>query len=175
MACEGRRHDVWGLCEPLKGNLGIGGDLEVDELNGKQLMFIAEYVKSSNATEAAIKAGYSKKTAYSQGQRLLKNAEIQRKIESGRLDIKAMIAEEVVHSLRTVITLRDHAENETVRLKAAQDLLDRAGFKPTDKKEISGPNGGMLPMINLSVLSDEELTQLEQLVGKTASGDTRTN
>lgn len=32
-------------------------------------------------TKAAIRAGYSKKTAYSQGQRLLKNAEIQRAIQ----------------------------------------------------------------------------------------------
>ncbi|MGH8525139.1 MAG: terminase small subunit, partial [Gammaproteobacteria bacterium] len=29
-----------------------------------------------NATQAAVRAGYSRKTAYSQGQRLLKNVEV---------------------------------------------------------------------------------------------------
>ena len=33
-------------------------------------LFVPEYVKTRNATKSAIKAGYSEKTAYSQGQRL---------------------------------------------------------------------------------------------------------
>lgn len=44
------------------------------EMTAKQKMFVAAY--SGNATEAARAAGYSSKTAYSQGQRLLKNAEV---------------------------------------------------------------------------------------------------
>lgn len=39
-------------------------------------LFIVEYLKDLNATQAAIRAGYSEKTAYSQGQRLLKNVEV---------------------------------------------------------------------------------------------------
>lgn len=37
-----------------------------------------------NATQAAIRAGYSEKTAYSQGQRLLKNVEVAEAIERGQ-------------------------------------------------------------------------------------------
>ena len=44
-------------------------------LNDKQKLFYNEYLVDSNATQAAIRAGYSKKTAYSQGQRLLKHVE----------------------------------------------------------------------------------------------------
>ena len=44
-------------------------------LNDKQKLFYKEYLIDSNATQAAIRAGYSKKTAYSQGQRLLKHVE----------------------------------------------------------------------------------------------------
>ena len=44
-------------------------------LNDKQKMFYKEYLIDTNATQAAIRAGYSKKTAYSQGQRLLKHVE----------------------------------------------------------------------------------------------------
>lgn len=45
-------------------------------MNVRQQKFCDYYLQSGNATEAAIKAGYSKKTAYSIGQRLLKNVEI---------------------------------------------------------------------------------------------------
>ena len=42
----------------------------------RQERFIAEYAIDLNATRAAIRAGYSPKTAGSQGQRLLKNVDI---------------------------------------------------------------------------------------------------
>jgi phage terminase small subunit len=42
----------------------------------KQQLFVDEYLIDLNATQAAIRAGYSEDTAYSQGQRLLKNVEI---------------------------------------------------------------------------------------------------
>ena len=49
-------------------------------LTAKRSKFIDEYMINSNATQAAIKAGYSKKTAYSIGQRLLKNVEVKREL-----------------------------------------------------------------------------------------------
>ena len=42
-----------------------------------QALFAQEYVVDFNATKAAIRAGYSEKTARSQGQRLLTNVDIQ--------------------------------------------------------------------------------------------------
>ena len=45
-------------------------------LNLRQSRFLAEYLQSRNATKAAIRAGYSPKTAYSQGHDLLKKPEI---------------------------------------------------------------------------------------------------
>lgn len=50
------------------------------KLTPKQELFCQEYLVDLNATQAAIRAGYSKKTAYSIGQRLLKNVEIQKRI-----------------------------------------------------------------------------------------------
>ena len=47
-------------------------------LNHKQKQFYKEWLIDANATQAAIRAGYSKKSAYSQGQRLLKNVEGQK-------------------------------------------------------------------------------------------------
>lgn len=51
------------------------------ELKDKQKRFVEEYLIDLNATQAAIRAGYSEKTAYSQGQRLLKNVEVKKYIE----------------------------------------------------------------------------------------------
>lgn len=45
-------------------------------MNERQKHFADEYIISKNATQSAILAGYSEKTAYSIGQRLLKNVEI---------------------------------------------------------------------------------------------------
>lgn len=50
-------------------------------LNARYERFSQEYLKDPNATKAAKKAKYSKKTAYSQGQRLLKNVEIKGRIK----------------------------------------------------------------------------------------------
>jgi phage terminase small subunit len=47
----------------------------------KQKLFVQEYLVDLNATQAAIRAGYSEATAYSQGQRLLKNVEIANMID----------------------------------------------------------------------------------------------
>lgn len=45
-------------------------------MNAKQRKFCDEYLIDCNAKQAAIRAGYSEKTAYSIGQRLLKNVEV---------------------------------------------------------------------------------------------------
>ena len=45
-------------------------------LTAKQARFTEEYLVDLNATQAAKRAGYSEKTAGSQGQRLLKNVEV---------------------------------------------------------------------------------------------------
>lgn len=51
--------------------------------NHKKRLFIGEYLASKNATQAAISAGYSPKTARSAGARLLTNVDIKVAIENG--------------------------------------------------------------------------------------------
>lgn len=109
------------------------------ELNPRQLRFVQLYVRLGNATEAAKQAGYSEKSAYSQGQRLLKNVEIAAAIAEAQEDIQAIFAGEVLASIRTLVTVRDDPEAPAqVRVMAARDLLDRAGHKPPDKVALSG-------------------------------------
>ena len=56
-------------------------------LNDRQTRFVQEYCKDFNATQAAIRAGYSEKTAGSQGHDLLKNPEIEEAIEERKIEI----------------------------------------------------------------------------------------
>lgn len=74
------------------------------DLKEKQLIFAKEYLVCMNATESALKAGYSKKTAYSQGCRLLKNVKVREYIDyhlqdrASKLDITPnRILEELGH------------------------------------------------------------------------------
>nr|WP_309504302.1 terminase small subunit [uncultured Roseovarius sp.] len=53
-------------------------------LTAKQGRFVAEYLIDLNATQAAIRAGYSEKTAYSMGQRLLKKVEVAEAIQKAK-------------------------------------------------------------------------------------------
>lgn len=57
-------------------------------MNPKQARFVAEYLKDSNATQAAIRAGYSKGSAQVTGSRLLSNAMVAEAIQkrAARLD-----------------------------------------------------------------------------------------
>lgn len=71
----------------------------------KHANFIREYLIDLNATQAAIRAGYSKKTARSQGQRLLTNADIQTKIQKAqekRAEKVEWTAEEILRSLKKI-------------------------------------------------------------------------
>jgi len=74
-------------------------------LTVKQQIFIDSYLTSYNATAAALIAGYSEKTAYSQGARLLKNVEISEAIAE-RLQESAMSADEVL------MRLAEHARGD---------------------------------------------------------------
>lgn len=92
-------------------------------LNPRQQHFVQEYLKDPNATQAAIRAGYSAKTAYSQGQRLLKHVEVAAAIQAGQ----ARIAERAEVSLDWLIG--EFQENHKLA-REGNPVIDRYG-KPT--------------------------------------------
>lgn len=55
-------------------------------LTAKQQLFVQEYLVDLNATQAAIRAGYSAKTAYSQGERLLRNVEVSQAVSEAKAE-----------------------------------------------------------------------------------------
>ena len=70
------------LQDILDGKYGEEVKKALEGLSEKQKFFCMEYTKDMNATQAAIRAGYSEKTAYSQGPRLLENVGIRKVIDA---------------------------------------------------------------------------------------------
>ena len=70
------------------------------KLTPKQQRFVEEYLVDLNATQAAIRAGYSGKSAYAIGHQNLKKHEIQAALETAiaeRAERTAVTADRVIH------------------------------------------------------------------------------
>jgi phage terminase small subunit len=70
------------------------------KLTLRQERFAHEFVIDLNASQAAVRAGFSKKTAYSQGQRLLKNVEVQKIIQKAQNKATDMAGIDATYVLR---------------------------------------------------------------------------
>lgn len=77
----------------------------MSDLTAKQALFVREYLIDLNATQAAIRAGYSKKTATVQGARLLTNANVKAAVAEAsekRADKLDLNAERVLQAIAEV-------------------------------------------------------------------------
>ena len=101
-------------------------------LTPRESRFVAEYPIDCNATQAAIRAGYSAKTAYSAGQRLLKDVEIASAIQAAmdnRSQRTEITAEYVLQSIVSTIE----------RCKQAEPVFNRRG----EHVKVETPEGGL--------------------------------
>ncbi len=108
----------------------------IEERKERDADFVREYVDNGgNATQAAIAVGASKASAstvgYRMKTRLTKEIDAEQKLQLEGYAPKA---------IRQIQNLAENAESENVKLKANADLLDRAGWKPVDKTEITEGN-----------------------------------
>lgn len=69
--------------QKTSGTISPVGEQELSDnhLTPRQALFVIEYLKDLNATQAAIRAGYSEATAAEQGSRLLTNVKISKAID----------------------------------------------------------------------------------------------
>ncbi len=101
------------------------------KLTPKERLFVAEYLKDLNATQAAIRAGYSKKTAKQTGYENLTKPYIQRALSKSRNSIEKreekalMAAYEVEKLLDEMIRAnpKDYFDKKG-RLKVIHELTD---------------------------------------------------
>jgi len=100
-------------------------------LTPKQEAFVREYLLDSNATQAAIRAGYSAKTAQEQSSRLLSNVMVAQAISEARRKIAQRADFTVDQHMDTLARLRDKAEVEgqiSAAVKAEMARGKVAGF-----------------------------------------------
>ena len=122
-------------------------------LTQKQRRFIDEYIISGNATQAAIKAGYSKKTARKIGQENLTKPDIKAAIEKRNAEIQPEKTADMTEVMEYLTSVMRGEQTESVatskgvysnvevsakdRIKAAE-LIGKRNGAWTDKKEING-------------------------------------
>lgn len=107
-------------------------------MNEKQRAFAVEYVKDRNATQAAIRAGYSEKTAYSKGNQLLKIIEVKaliQELDDAAAARAAVTVDKIVNRLNKIA--EDPHAKDADRIRA-DELLGKYLGMFTDKVNVSG-------------------------------------
>lgn len=131
------------------------------KLTKKQKGFANDYIDTGNGLQSALK-NYdtdSVDVAKSIASENLTKPNVRDYIES-----KAEKAAEIVYTLATT------AENETVKLNASKDILDRAGYKPIEKTQSIQVNlkGDIKDFNELDAIREKyELELKENLKGET--------
>mgnify|MGYP003113983126 FL=1 len=120
-------------------------------LTDKQKLFIEYFSQTGNATQSAIKSGYSQKTAEQQGYEL-KN-KLANQIDTATKKLLGSAVPIAVDKLRKLI--ENDKTTPSVQLGAINSLLDRTGYQTTTKiEDVTGKK------------TDEELRQeLDHLLG----------
>ena len=148
----------------------------------RQQRFIEAYLRTGNATQAAIEAGYSAKTAYSQGHRLLKKAEIVAEIQHRRKEEsrKAFMSKKDYVS-KTYKNYLEESARDTKR-KYWDHLGDLLGHNPQNglvsfagmglidlydiAKKAEGKLGYVPDIIKDEIITKEETPEIKQLYDK---------
>lgn len=130
----------------------------MSELTPKQLRFVQEYLIDLNATQAAIRAGYSERTAKSIGQENLTKPAIAAEIakQQAKVAKKAEItAEFVLAGIVALIKRCEQNQEESTALKGYELLGKHLGmFK--ERVEHTGKDGGP---IETADVSDRDIAQ----------------
>jgi phage terminase small subunit len=123
----------------------------MSDVSLKQAAFVAEYLKDRNATQAAIRAGYSAKTASSQGERLLRNVEV-------RAAVDAALAK-----------VADRAE-----VTAERVIRERARLAFFDVRKLLDAEGNPIPMQDLDDDTAAAIAGLDVATSVSEDGSTKT-
>ena len=116
-------------------------------MNERQEVFCREYAACGNATTAAIKAGYSEKTARKIGSRLLTYVDIKKRIgELGKVcEEKAFLT--IAEKRRILQEIAQDPEARKDERMKAIDLDNKMEGVYINRTELTGNNGGPLEFV----------------------------
>jgi phage terminase small subunit len=109
----------------------------------RQERFLQEYLVDLNATQAAIRAGYSARTANEQGARLLATASVASAIQVAqqtRSDRIQITQDDVVRGLHREATLTGEGSSHAARV-SAWGLIARHLGMLVERRQLLGENG----------------------------------
>lgn len=119
----------------------------MSRLTDKQQRFIEEYCVDFNATQAAIRAGYSEKTAYSIGEENLRKPDISEKIKE-HLENLTLSAEETTKMIADMAkaNITDYMVKKTIEhtprvRKGLQELINELEYKLELEEEFCAEKG----------------------------------
>lgn len=146
-------------------------------LTEQKKQFVLEYLRlrCKNATQAAIQAGYSPKTASSQASQLLKTSEVQGFIQEQKSKLFQEVQQEFLFDalearqvMCDILKNKDASHRDVITV--AKDFLDRAGFSHNQiSVEMTGKDGGAIECkanVSLQDLTIEELEMLHDISAK---------
>jgi phage terminase small subunit len=111
------------------------------KLTAKQQRFIEEYLIDLNATQAAIRAGYSEKTAMEQGYQLLQKTSVKAEIERLQSETSKKLEVTKESLINDLLTIKDLClTNPRVThnsIKAIEVISKMLGFNAAEKQDIS--------------------------------------
>jgi len=100
------------------------------KLTDKQEQFCQEYLIDLNATQAAIRAGYSEKTANEQGARLLANVSIQARLKELQDARQQRVQVDQDYVLKTILdTIERCKQAEPVMIKEDGEWVETGEYK----------------------------------------------
>lgn len=141
---------------------------EQTNLNERQLKFAERYVETGKKQQSAIDAGYAEAGAHVTASELLKNPKVQEAIqelrEARQADMRNRFVTEAENAMKVMLEImNDPEEKGQTRYNAAKDILDRAGYKPGEKVEHTGKDGGA---IEITDPKQQLLDRLAKLSGR---------
>ena len=99
----------------------------------KQKQFVSEYLKDFNGAQAAIRAGYSKKTARSMANRLLTKADIKQKIKQAQEKVEEKSILSLEKSLQILSEIAIQGERDSDRISAISLACKIQGWEAAQK------------------------------------------
>ncbi len=141
-------------------------------LTPKQERFVAEYLVDLNGTQAAIRAGYAKSGARTEGARLLANADIAEAIATAQARVAEKAEWTATERLRMLadIAERTHKEDPRVAVSAIAEANKMQGSHAPAKTELTGKDGG--PIETKDVSARETVAgKLARLAARSGKGE----